>query len=163
MIVSNSCNRIIKICAGIISHSHSLRYRKLPVLLSFLLIDIAYAGDSVPAQNEAISLGHILNLVSGLIIVLFIFFGIAYLIKRISGINGMNRGHIKVVDALHLGSRERLILVKVTDIYMLLGISSCGINTLHVINELPDDLEQLSPDIKTRFRDLLSYTKLKRS
>ena len=116
----------------------------------------------MPAQNEAISFGDLLNLVSGLIIVLFIFFGIAYLIKRLTGINGISRGHIKVIDSLHLGTRERLVLVKVSDIYLLLGISSGQINTLRVINELPDNLEQVNPDIKARFHELLSSVKLKR-
>ena len=69
---------------------------------------------------------------------------------------------MKVIDALHLSARERIVLVKVADIHMLLGISSGGIQALHVITEpLPKEFESSQSDIKTRFQEILSVTKLK--
>ena len=113
-------------------------------------------------QPETISTGNLVNMISGLLVVLAIFFFIAYLLKRLSGVGTISRGYIKIIDALHLGTREKLLLVKVADTYMVLGISSGNINTLHVLDkDLPEPVEHIGNNFRSHLSEILSATKLK--
>ena len=169
MIVSNNCINIRLDQQRNVSISQLLWCKKLVfyvclLLVFFLISDAAIAADSLTVNSEPGSISQILNLVLGLIIVLIIFFCVTFLLKRVSGMNGISSGYMKVIDALHLSARERIVLVKVADIYMLLGISSGGINALHVITEpFPKELESSQSNVKTRFQEMLSMTKLKNS
>ncbi len=117
---------------------------------------------AAPARSatEAVSASQIVSLLAGLVLVLMVFFIIVYLLKRVSGLHGMNKGHMKIVDTMHLGTKERLLIVKVTNEYLLLGISAQGIHPLHVLSDdliETDGQEQEEPV----FNQLLSKMKLK--
>lgn len=119
---------------------------------------LAAGAGAVPEQ--VISSGQIFNLIGGLVLVLMIFFAVAYLLKRLSGASGVGRGYLQVIDSLHLGARERIVLVKVADIYMLVGISAGNINPLHVITgEIPEKPGEQQPGAGSRFHDLLQLAK----
>jgi len=121
-------------CVRKISGFHNLICWKYFLLIPFVFFNSAFAADKELGQTIPISSGQILNLITGLILVLVVFFCIAYILRRVSGMGGVSRGNIKIVDSLHLGTKERLVLVKVADTYMLLGVSAGNINPLHVIN-----------------------------
>ncbi|MFQ5659273.1 MAG: flagellar biosynthetic protein FliO [Gammaproteobacteria bacterium] len=134
------------------------------VLHALFCIQGVFAADNLHPQSDAISSTQVLNLIFGLVVVLAIFFCIAYLVKRLSGMSAMSRGNIKIIDALHLGTRERLLLVKVADTYMVLGISPGQINALHVLTHEPgDEAGQSAPDFKSRLHGLLTAVKSKDS
>jgi len=163
MIVSSNFNIIVKLCTLRPDLPGMLFFRRLIVLLSCLLFETVYASDPVTAVNEDITLTSILNLVAGLVVVLLIFCCLVYLLRRLSGARAISQGNIKIIDALHLSTRERLVLVKVTDVYMLLGISSGNISALHVTTDWtpPEENKSTEAGIGSRFQELLSATKLK--
>lgn len=140
-----------------------LFFRKSTVLVSCLFFGTVYASDPVATVNEGITLTNILNLVAGLVVVLLIFCCLVYLLRRLSGAGAINHGNIKIIDALHLSTRERLVLIKVTDVYMLLGISSGNISALHVSTDWtpPEENKSTEAGIGSRFQELLSARKLK--
>lgn len=155
-------------------NSYRRRYRNsqsnLPVpgqlgYITALLMPAAYPGPAHAAGHtgvpaSAISTPDILNLISGLFIVIIIFLCIAYLLKRLTGGNITSRGYFKVIDTLHLGTREKIILVRAVDSYLVLGISPGNIKSLHVVTgQLPEEAAETEPDFKSRLRDVLSVAR----
>ena len=138
-------------------------HRFLLILLLSLLSPLASAQaglDIVTVADNAVSVSQIINLLAGLALVLLVFFAVIFLLKRLSGLNGLNKGHIKIVDAMHLSTKERLLIVKVTNEYLLLGLSPQGIHPLHVLND--DFIENDGQDDKKAplvFNQLLSRMK----
>ena len=81
------------------------------------------------------TLGTILSLGLGLVAVVAVIYGCAWIIRRMNGMTGMNNNAIKVVSVMALGARERLALIEVGGQQILLGITPSAIRTLHVFDE----------------------------
>ncbi len=88
---------------------------------------------SVPAAPGAI--GTFVSLGVGLVIVVALIYGSAWVIRRMNGMTGMNNGAIKVVSVMALGARERIALIEVGGQQILLGITPSTVRTLHVFDE----------------------------
>ncbi|MFW5825188.1 MAG: flagellar biosynthetic protein FliO [Marinobacter sp.] len=71
----------------------------------------------------------------GLLVVVALIFGCAWLIRRMNGLTGMNSGAMKVVSVMALGARERIALIDVAGTQILVGITPGSIRTLHVFDE----------------------------
>jgi flagellar protein FliO/FliZ len=68
----------------------------------------------------------------GLLFVLGLLMLLAWLLKRAGlGTNAKRGGFYKVLATSSLGPRERIVLVEVGDTWLVLGITSQSINTLH--------------------------------
>lgn len=132
------------------------------VFIALLISNSVTAAEATAPVTGSVSVAQIINLLAGLLLVLLTFFAVVYLLKRLAGLNGMNRGHMKIVDAMHLGTKERLLIVKVVDKHILLGVSPRGIHALHVLTEdvvERSDAEDMDP--RTPFTQLLAKLKLK--
>ena len=81
------------------------------------------------------TLGTILSLGLGLVAVVAVIYGCAWIIRRMNGMTGMNNNAIKVVSVLAIGARERIALVEVGQQQILLGITPSTIRTLHVFDQ----------------------------
>lgn len=71
----------------------------------------------------------------GLLVVLALIMGCAWLVRRMNGLTGMNSSAMKVVSVMALGTRERIALVDVGGTQILVGITPSSIRTLHVFDE----------------------------
>ncbi len=91
------------------------------------------AGDA--ARSAPDTVGTIMSLGVGLLAVVAVIYGCAWLIRRMSGLTGMNNSAIKVVSVLAIGARERIALVEVGGQQILLGITPSTIRTLQVFDE----------------------------
>jgi flagellar protein FliO/FliZ len=91
-----------------------------------------------PVAMEPISMGSMLQLFASLIFVLLVFALVIFVMRRLSGINPAARGHMKIIDGLSLGTRDRIVLLQVGAEQILLGISPGQIRTLHVLTEPVD-------------------------
>ncbi|WP_240616567.1 flagellar biosynthetic protein FliO [Marinobacter fuscus] len=78
------------------------------------------------------TLGTLLSLGVGLLAVVAIIYGCAWLIRRMNGMTGINNHAIRVVSVLAIGARERIALIEVGGQQILLGITPSGIRTLQV-------------------------------
>ncbi|WP_336366937.1 flagellar biosynthetic protein FliO [Marinobacter sp. C2H3] len=85
--------------------------------------------------STAGSIGTLVSLGLGLVAVVALIYGCAWLVRRMSGMSGGNSGAIRVVSVLAIGARERLALVEVGGQQILLGITPSAIRTLHVFDE----------------------------
>jgi len=84
---------------------------------------------------EASPLATLLRLVAALFIVLIVFWGCARLLRHLNvgggGVTGVSRAGLRIVGALPLGSRERLVIVQAGDEQLLLGVTATRIERLH--------------------------------
>jgi len=66
----------------------------------------------------------------GLGLVLVLIFVLAWLMRRVSGIQG-SKAHIKILSAVNVGAKERAVLIEVGNQQLLLGVASGQVNLLH--------------------------------
>jgi flagellar protein FliO/FliZ len=72
------------------------------------------------------------NMVSGLLFLVALILGAAWLIKRTGGMPALRGGSsMKVIAALSLGPRERVVLIELGGQQWLLGVGGGSVNTLH--------------------------------
>ena len=108
------------------------------VIFLYFIASFANATvDSAPVTGA----GDYLKIVLTLIFIVGLIFACAWLVRRMSGGVGMNQRHIQVLSVMPMGTREKLMIVKAVDDYLLLGVTPTTINTLHQF-EGPVDLSE---------------------
>ncbi|WP_127470482.1 flagellar biosynthetic protein FliO [Thiomicrorhabdus aquaedulcis] len=70
-----------------------------------------------------------------LVLVLMIIFLAAWLLRRYGRFPGVADGHLKVLGALSVGQRERILLLQVGSEQILVGVTTSKITTLHHLEE----------------------------
>lgn len=80
-----------------------------------------------------------------LLVVIALILLLAWLAKRIGGIQMQNAGAIKVLSILPVGNKERIALVQVGDKQLLIGIAPGRVNTLHTFEQAI-----INPDVGAR-------------
>lgn len=116
-------------------------WSKLFAALALLVINPAVAQETAKtaAPDSPVrapdTLGTIVSLGLGLVAVVAVIYGCAWIIRRMNGMTGMNNNAIKVVSVMAIGARERIALIEVGGQQILLGITPSAIRTLHVFDE----------------------------
>lgn len=107
----------------------------LALIAPGLFSGYAYAGDPVPDRVEPVSVADLFQVVLGLAFVLVVFAVLVYAFRRMTGGQPAGKGHLRVIDGLHIGSRERLLLVQIGDKQILLSVCPGNIQRLHILNK----------------------------
>ncbi len=105
-------------------------------LLFYPLSVLALAEKEVvkPVTAEAFSMMGALNMVMGLVVVIALILGLAWVLKKYARLPGNNQVDMKVLGGLSLGTREKAILIEVDNKRLLVGVSPGCIQTLHVLD-----------------------------
>ena len=74
-------------------------------------------------------------MVLGLATVVVLIFALAWAARRFGRMQSLPIGALRVLGGLSLGTRERVVLIKVGDTQLLLGVAPGRIETLHVLAE----------------------------
>jgi flagellar protein FliO/FliZ len=74
-----------------------------------------------------LSVGSIAQLTLSLAAIVALIFAVSWIVKRLKLGTPRSRGDIAVIDQLALGPRERVVLVRVGDAQVLLGVSPGGV------------------------------------
>jgi len=82
---------------------------------------------------KTIDVGDLLNWSIGLVIVLGLFFLLTWLMKKLSGGSVAGSGQMQIIGGLSLGVREKIVLLKVGNQQLVLGVSPGRIEKLHVL------------------------------
>ena len=123
--------------------------------------DIAWGGEPAAVAlrtSEPVSSSAILQMIFGLAVVLALIAGGAFLLRRLGRFQSNVIQGFKIVGALPVGSRERVVLMQVGETQLLLGVSPGRVSTLHV---LPEKVEAtvnptlIGNDGLSRFADML--------
>lgn len=113
-----------------------MRISRRPRITSYstgLLAVLPAALYAAAPAAEIVSVSRVASLVLGLLVVLAVFLLLVLLLKKLSGTRGPGKGNMQLIDTMHLGSKERLVIVRVIDEYLLLGVSAQGINRLEAL------------------------------
>ncbi len=110
--------------------SLSIRIATAPSILALacmaLLAQPLHAEGAAPMLNSS----DVLNTVGGLIVVLALLLGLAWLVKRYMSVPGISKGRIQVVGGVSLGPRERAVIVEVDGARLLLGVAQGNVRLL---------------------------------
>jgi len=93
---------------------------------------LAEGGTSPLAGGGA---GYLAQLVVGLIVVLAAIVALAFVMRRVTGVQSRLGSEFRVVSGISLGARERMLLVQVGDKQLLVGVAPGRVQTLHVLDE----------------------------
>lgn len=104
-----------------------------PATSSPLTTPAAKSATPVPVKTNSAS--QLASLVGGLLLILTLIYGLSWFVKRFSQGGFLQNPTMKIVSAMPLGTRERLMLVDVGGKQLLLGVTATQINTLHVFDE----------------------------
>lgn len=88
-----------------------------------------------------------------LVLVLVIIFVAAWLLRRYGRFPGVADGNLKVLGALSVGQRERILLLQVGKDQVLVGVTSNKISRLH---QLDETIDVAPTEIKTPFAKKLN-------
>ncbi|MGH1371888.1 MAG: flagellar biosynthetic protein FliO [Cellvibrionaceae bacterium] len=102
---------------------------------------------STPMPNQG---AYMMQVLLGLLFVIGLVFALAWILKRVGQGSLVGGQQMKVVAAMPMGTRERIVLVDVGGQHILLGVTATQINSLHVFDE-PVDLSRASESAPTDF------------
>lgn len=91
------------------------------------------AEEAVAAPRQAgkiVSSADVLQWMLALLLVLAIFLAVVWLLRKSGSLALINKGPLSVVAGLSLGMREKLVLVKVGEKQLLLGVTAGRIDKL---------------------------------
>ncbi len=95
----------------------------------------------LPSQTSGSS-AKLLSLMLGLTLIVILILALGWLARRMGQGGLLGNRHIKMLAAMPLGTRERLVVVEVGGQQLLLGITATQITTLHTFEApviVPDD------------------------
>ncbi len=127
--------------------------RKLGVagvgLMAWLLPGLAWAEEGGVPSVDITGLARV---IVGLLVVLALIGGLMLALRRMGGVGGSANGQMRVLGALSVGQREKVVLVKVGSTQLLVGVAPGRVQTLHVLDEplegLEADAKRAAPDMQ---------------
>ncbi|TVP84208.1 MAG: flagellar biosynthetic protein FliO [Thioalkalivibrio sp.] len=94
------------------------------------------AGGAWPVPAGAgMDAAYLAQLLVGLILVIAAILVLAFLMRRVGGIQSRLGSEFRVLGGISLGSRERMVLVQVGERQLLVGVAPGRVQTLHVLEE----------------------------
>ncbi|HKT99921.1 MAG TPA: flagellar biosynthetic protein FliO [Paraburkholderia sp.] len=93
------------------------------------------AGSAVPS----LGFGAVLQTVFGLVLVISVVFGCAWLARRLGLQHGPKSALVKTIGGASLGGKERVAVVEIGDTWLVLGAAPGNVRLLHTMpaGELP--------------------------
>jgi len=88
-----------------------------------------------PLVEPVLSTTNLLETAAGLVLVLLLILGLAWLVRRFGRFPGLAHGAVQVLGGVSLGPREKAILLSVQGMRLLVGVAPGNIRTLYVIGE----------------------------
>lgn len=120
----------------------------------------AIAGSAVPS----LGFGAVLQTIFGLVLVIAVVFGCAWLARRLGLQGGTKNALVKTVGGTSLGGKERVAVVEIGDTWLVLGAAPGNVRLLHTMpaGEVPASAAATNPSSPAlsgsfgqRFRDAL--------
>ena len=90
------------------------------------------SSPSIPAVDP-VSTGYLMKLTAGLVIIILLIFGLAWLMKKLQLTQHSQNGLIKIVSAISVGHRDRIALIQVGDEQILVGLTPGNMQKLHTL------------------------------
>ncbi len=115
------------------------------LFISLLFSHLVHAAESTQRQLGAnvppLAAESLLNTAGGLLLVLAIIVGGAWLFKRYTHLPLGGKGMVRVVGGASVGARERVVVVEVEETRIVLGVAPGQVNKLHVLPGLQQSFQ----------------------
>lgn len=147
-------------------------YQRLFLLLTACAVSpFALAADPVrapvytPPPASAVSAGSFLQMIFSLLLVLAAVVAVAWVLKRLNAPQLGNASVLKVISGVAVGQRERIVLVEVSDTWLVVGVAPGQVRTLHTLpkNTLPPVDTPSGEAADTKFKQWLKLVMEKRN
>lgn len=102
---------------------------------ALLLISPVLLADTAPALPEALPSMGMAKSLGGLLAVLAMIFALAWLLRRFGTFSRLAPGRFRVLAAVSLGSRERVVLLQAGGKQLVLGVAPGRVETLCVLED----------------------------
>ncbi|MFZ2853571.1 MAG: flagellar biosynthetic protein FliO [Rhodocyclaceae bacterium] len=116
-------------------------YTALPILALLTTQATAETPDT-----PGISASAMLQTGLGLLLILGLLFLAAYLLKKFNPAHNLGRsGLLRVVGGLIISNRERIVLIEISDTWLIVGIGAGQMRTLHTMQKgapLPPSVDE---------------------
>ena len=86
--------------------------------------------------------GHTLDMMGALLLVIAAVFLVSMVLRHLQTRSSGIGGHLKILQAMSVGTKDRVLLVQVGVDQILMSVSAAGIRHLHTLSEpveVPDD------------------------
>ena len=93
------------------------------------------------AGADPLAVGNLVQLTLGLLAVLLLLGGLAWLLRRSGRFTSGVHGALQILGGVSMGTRERIVLLQVGRQQLLVGVAPGRIQTLHVLEEPIDVTE----------------------
>ncbi len=104
--------------------------------------------------SDPVGVTQFFQMFLGLLLIIFLILGLAWLVKRINNFQGNMNGVLKLLSMISVGQREKIALIQVGEQQLLIGIASGKVNTLLVLEKNIENGNANRPSIS--FSDKLS-------
>ena len=95
----------------------------------------ATAAETATSVQDPLAMTSLWQLTLGMVAVLGLIMGIAWLLKRSGRFQMGAGGGLRVLGGLSMGTRERVVLLQVGETQLLLGVAPGRVQTLHVLEQ----------------------------
>ncbi|WP_137939704.1 flagellar biosynthetic protein FliO [Chitinivorax sp. B] len=129
-------------------------------LISFILPVFASAAETGPVAQSA---GSLLQVFLALAIVLSLIAGCAWLLKKLTPGGLVGGAGMRVIGGVMVGPKERVVVVELADTWLILGVTSSQVNTLHTLPKPADADQLIGPKNEAPFAKWLSGALQKRN
>jgi len=142
------------------------RYGKLSMLrllnsalCLFLLLPLTANAVTVAKEKampvDPMSASSIVNMLMGLGLVLMVIFLMAWLVRRMGGMQISGSQKLRLLGGISLGAREKVVLIQIENKRLVLGVAQGQVNTLHVLDGEYENTENESVDSGSAFKEKL--------
>lgn len=118
------------------------RWPLMTLLFSHALCAADSAEKQLGVNVSPLGAGSLLSTVGGLLFVLAIIIGGAWLFKRYAQLPMGGKGIVRVVGGVSVGTRERVVVVEVENQRLLLGVAPGQVRTLHILQGSEQGFQQ---------------------
>lgn len=91
---------------------------------------LARAADAVVPAPAVSAAGSLLQVFIGLVAVLLLIAGTAWVAKRFGVTRGGASNVLQVINSTSVGARERVVVIEVGESWLVVGVASGSVNTL---------------------------------
>ena len=104
-----------------------------------------------------LSFGSVLQMFFGLLLVLGMVAGGAWMLRKLSQTPRQSAGAIRILASAAVGQRERVVLVEIGGTWLALGVAPGRVNALHKMpaSEIPGTPEQTTAGLRAPFSEWL--------
>ncbi len=110
----------------------SLRWLPFWLLFSESLLAAEAVQEKLGVKTAApLGTENLLQTAGGLLLILALIFGAAWLFKRYGNLPMGGKGVVKVLGGTSVGARERVVLIEADGVRLLIGVAPGQVRTLH--------------------------------